>query len=391
MRTYERTHPWIKFSLDLRQADHKLWLALGEVQAKCEYLAGLPLQPATAGRLHKIYLAKGALATTAIEGNTLSEEEALKLVEGKLTLPPSKEYLAQEVKNIIDACNRIGNELLEKEDVDDLCVDKIKEFNRLVLKDLELPEEVIPGEIRDYPVVVTRYQGTPPGDCEYLLKRLCDFLNEERFRAPKGDEIVFGLIRAILAHLYLAWIHPFGDGNGRTARLMEFQILLAAGAPTLAVHLLSNHYNLTRQEYYRQLDRASQSGGEVFPFIKYAVRGFLDGLNEQMQVIQIQVLDVSWRDYVHGAFKDKPGEVARRRRHLALDLSYKEEPVPLSEIRHISPRLAEAYAGKTAKTVTRDVNALVEMDLVEPTPKGIRAKREKMLGFLPKRRTDSVE
>ncbi|MCK4231332.1 Fic family protein, partial [candidate division WOR-3 bacterium] len=182
-----------------------------------------------------------------------------------------------------------------------------------------------------------------------------------------------------------------GDGNGRTARLMEFQILLAAGAPTLAVHLLSNHYNLTRQEYYRQLDRASQSGGEVFPFIKYAVRGFLDGLNEQMQVIQIQVLDVSWRDYVHGAFKDKPGEVARRRRHLALDLSCKEEPVPVSEIRHISPRLAEAYAGKTAKTVARDVNALVEMDLVEPTPKGIRAKREKMLGFLPKRRTDSVE
>jgi len=368
-----------------------LWLALGEVQAKCEYLAGLPLQPATAGRLHKIYLAKGALATTAIEGNTLSEEEALKLVDGELTLPPSKKYLAQEIQNIIDACNRIGNELLEKEDVDDLCVDKIKEFNRLVLKGLELEEGIVPGEIRNYPVFVGRYPGAPSEDCQYLLECLCDLLNEERFRAPKGDEIVFGLIRAVLAHLYLAWIHPFGDGNGRTARLVELQILLASGAPTLAVHLLSNHYNLTRQEYYRQLDQASQSGGEVFPFIKYAVRGFLDGLNEQMQVIQIQVLDVSWRDYIHGAFKDKPGDVARRRRHLALDLSYKEEPVPLSEIRHISPRLAEAYAGKTAKTVTRDVNALVEMDLVEPTPKGIRAKREKMLAFLPKRRTDSVE
>jgi len=391
MRTYERTHPWIKFSLDLHQADHKLWLALGEVQAKCEYLAGLPLQPATAGRLHKIYLAKGALATTAIEGNTLSEEEALKLVDGELTLPPSKKYLAQEVKNIIQACNLLSEELLVGKDTDDLCIDKIKGYNRLVLKDLELAEEVIPGEIRDYPVVVARYQGAPLGDCEYLLKRLCDFLNEERFRAPKGDEIVLGLIRAVLAHLYLAWIHPFGDGNGRTARLMEFQILLAAGAPTLAVHLLSNHYNLTRQEYYRQLDRASQSGGEVFPFIKYAVRGFLDGLDEQMQVIQIQILDVSWRDYVYATFKDKKGDVAKRRRDLVLALSRKEEPVPLIEIRHVSANVAEAYAGKTAKTVTRDVNALVEMDLVELTPKGIRAKREKMLAFLPKRRTDSVE
>jgi len=388
MRTYERTHPWIKFSLDLHQGDHKLWLALGEVQAKCEYLAGLPLQPATAGRLHKIYLAKGALATTAIEGNTLSEEEALKLVDGELTLPPSKKYLAQEVKNIIQACNLLSEELLVGKDTDDLCIDKIKGYNRLVLKDLELAEEVIPGEIRDYPVVVARYQGAPLGDCEYLLKRLCDFLNEERFRAPKGDEIVLGLIRAVLAHLYLAWIHPFGDGNGRTARLMEFQILLAAGAPTLAVHLLSNHYNLTRQEYYRQLDRASQSGGEVFPFIKYAVRGFLDGLDEQMQVIQIQILDVSWRDYVYATFKDKKGDVAKRRRDLVLALSRKEEPVPLIEIRHVSANVAEAYAGKTAKTVTRDVNALVEMDLVGLTPKGIRAKREKMLAFLPKRSTD---
>lgn len=391
MRTYEETHPWIKFSLDLNQADHKLWLALGEAQAKCEYLAGLPLQPATAGRLHKIYSAKGALATTAIEGNTLSEEEALKLVEGKLTLPPSKEYLAQEVKNIIQACNLISEELLVGKDTDDLCIDKIKGYNRLVLKDLELPEEVILGEIRDYPVVVARYQGAPPGDCEYLLKRLCDFLNEERFRAPKGDEIVLGLIRAVLAHLYLAWIHPFGDGNGRTARLMEFQILLAAGAPTLAVHLLSNHYNITRQEYYRQLDRASRSGGNIFPFIQYAVQGFVDGLNEQMQVIQRQVLNVSWRDYVYAAFKDKKGDVAKRRRDLVLALSRKEEPVPLIEIRHVSANVAEAYAGKTAKTITRDVNALVEMDIVEPTPKGIRARREKMLAFLPKRRIESAE
>lgn len=391
MRTYEETHPWIKFSLDLHQADHKLWLALGEAQAKCEYLAGLPLQPATAGRLHKIYLAKGALATTAIEGNTLSEEEALKLVDGELTLPPSKKYLAREVKNIIQACNLISEELLVGKDTDDLCIDKIKGYNRLVLKDLELPEEVILGEIRDYPVVVARYQGAPPGDCEYLLKRLCDFLNEERFRAPKGDEIVLGLIRAVLAHLYLAWIHPFGDGNGRTARLMEFQILLAAGAPTLAVHLLSNHYNITRQEYYRQLDRASRSGGNIFPFIQYAVQGFVDGLNEQMQVIQRQVLNVSWRDYVYAAFKDKKGDVAKRRRDLVLALSRKEEPVPLIEIRHVSANVAEAYAGKTAKTITRDVNALVEMDIVEPTPKGIRARREKMLAFLPKRRIESAE
>lgn len=70
------------------------------------------------------------------------------------------------------------------------------------------------------------------------------------------------ILKAIAAHLYLAWIHPF-DGNGRTARLMELRLLLAAGVTTPATHLLSNHYNLTRGEYYRQLDAASRTGNPL--------------------------------------------------------------------------------------------------------------------------------
>ncbi len=79
-----------------------------------------------------------------------------------------------------------------------------------------------------------------------------------------------------MAHLYIAWIHPFGDGNGRTARFLEVKILLRAGIPTVAAHLLSNHYNATRSAYYRQLQRASASGGYVAPFIQYALQGFID-------------------------------------------------------------------------------------------------------------------
>lgn len=388
MLTYEKTHPWIKFRLDLGKADYKLWLALGEAQAKCEYLSELPLQPRVAHKLHEVYLAKGALATTAIEGNTLTEEEALKLVEGTLTLPPSKEYLAQEIKNIIEACNKIGTELLTGSNQGFLSLERVNEFNSLVLKNLELPERVVPGKIRDYSVGVeiVRYRGAPAEDCDFLLRRLCDWLNEEQTKTPAGYEIAFALIRATLAHLYLAWIHPYGDGNGRTARLLEFQILLAAGTPTLAVHLLSNHYNLTRQEYYRQLDHASRSGGSAFPFIQYALQGFIDGLNEQMEKIQRQILKVSWRDYTYAAFRNKKRGVTKRRRDLVLALSQKEKPVPFSEIRYINPNIAEAYAGKTTKTIARDLNALIKMDLIEKTPDGIRAKSEKMHAFLPKRK-----
>ena len=115
-RTFPKTHPWISFQLDLPRDDYKLWFQLGEVQAKCEQMSGVPLLPDVADELHSVFLAKGALATTAIEGNTLSEEEALQLIKGNLDLPPSKEYLGQEIQNIIDVCDMLFENVINSED-----------------------------------------------------------------------------------------------------------------------------------------------------------------------------------------------------------------------------------------------------------------------------------
>src|SRR5437762_3539077 len=104
-RQYEKTHPWIRFSVDLGTASPELWMLLGEVASKCEHIAGVPLKPETAKSLHLLYMAKGIRATTAIEGNTLSEAEVVDHLQGKLRLPASKEYLAKEVDNVLHACN----------------------------------------------------------------------------------------------------------------------------------------------------------------------------------------------------------------------------------------------------------------------------------------------
>lgn len=382
MKTYENTHPWIKFSADLQRANPKLWITLGECQSKCEHIAGVPLRPDTAALLHRLYLAKGILATTAIEGNTLSEEEVLQHLEGKLKLPPSREYLAQEIENIWASCNMITSRIQRGESLE-LSADAVKEFNRLVLNKLALPQNVVPGQVRTYSVGVARYRGAPPEDCEYLLEKLCDWLNSEEFAPKPGMEIVYAILKAILAHLYLAWIHPFGDGNGRTARLIEFQILIASGVPAPAAHLLSNHYNQTRTEYYRQLDRASQSGGEILPFLGYTAQGLLDGLKSQIARIREQQWDVTWRNYVHEAFSDKKSPSHIRCRHLTLDLSGKKEPVSLDKLPEISPRLAAAYARKTRKTLSRDLNMLLKMELVIREKTGYRARKELILAFLP--------
>ena len=388
MRTYEKTHPWIKFQVDLKAASPRLWMNLGEARSKCDHIAGVPLRPVVAEELHQLYLAKGVLGTTAIEGNTLSEEQVLQILDGKLKLPPSKEYLQQEIENILRACNEIGGRLRTGQHIG-LTVARLKEFNAIVLDKLKVEPEVVPGAIRTHSVDVLRYRGAPAEDCEHLLQRLCEWLNGEDFNADQSDAIVYAILKAVLAHLYLAWIHPFGDGNGRTARLVEFQILLTAGVPSPATHLLSNHYNQTRQEYYRQLDFASKSGGDIIPFIDYAVQGFVDGLRGQLDLVREQQWDVAWRNYVHEMFRDKMKAADIRQRHLALDLGMISIPVPLAKITETTPRIAKAYATKSPKTLQRDLAELEKLNLITRTPEGIRANREIILAFLPMRATAS--
>ncbi|MFH0730241.1 MAG: Fic family protein [Pseudomonadota bacterium] len=385
MREYERTHPWITFEIDLNRINYHLWMALGDVQARCEFIAGVPLQPEIRTQMLSIFMAKGVHATTAIEGNTLSEEEVRARMEGKLQLPESKEYLGVEVDNVIAGCNDIKERIMRGEP-DRISMAEIKGYNNTVLRGLSVDEGVVPGEIRTYSVGVGRYRGAPAADCDFLLNRLCEWLNDKSFQ-PAGHPIAFGVLRAILAHLYIAWIHPFGDGNGRTARLLEFKTLLAHGAPSVTAHLLSNHYNQTRTEYYRQLDYTSKSGGNVIPFIEYAVRGFVDQLKEQIAWIRVSEIKITWSNFIHDQFKNKSGATNERRRRLVLDLSMDlQKSVPFNEIRHISPRIAEAYASKTDMAIRRDINELVDNGLLEKEKGKYRANWKTILAFMPERK-----
>lgn len=359
------------------------WMLLGEASSKCEHLANVPLRPATAEKLHKLYLAKGAAATTAIEGNTLSESEVLQAVEGKLEVPPSKEYQKQEVDNIITLCQEIMQHLGENS-LPALSAGSVQHYNRGVLKGLPSKEDVVPGEIRRHSVIVGLvYRGAPAEDCYYLVDRLCAWLNGPDFKPPPGQGVVYAIIKAILAHVYLAWIHPFGDGNGRTARMIEYHLLLEAGIPSPAAHLLSNHYNETRSEYYRQLDLASKSGGDLRPFLQYAVQGLVDGLRKQLEFVWEQQWDVVWRNYVHERFRHDQSPASRRQCDLALELGLRENWTPVSAIAELTPRLAAAYATRTPKTIQRDLNHLEELNLIVRQSRQVRARRELIFAFLP--------
>ena len=385
-KKHTKTHPWITFNIDLRKIDYKTWLLLGEAQSKCARVSGVPLKPELSKILHQTYLAKGIQGTTAIEGNTLSEEEVKKRIQGELNLPSSMEYQGKEIDNVLEACNGIVEELRDG-GPQKISPEEIKNYNEIILKDLPLEENVVPGQISQHNVGVFRYRGVPREDCEYLLDKMCKWLNGPRFN-PDENKIVFAIIKAVLAHLYIAWIHPFGDGNGRVARLVELKIMLASGAPAPVCHLLSNYYNKTRSEYYRQLDYASKSGGDIYQFISYAVRGLVDQLEEQIKFIDSQQMEIFWRDYVFGAFGENPGKIDKRRRNLALDFWNVRNPVKIDEVRRISAKVAEQYSGKSIRTIQRDIESLIEKGLIEEQQEGgYLVNGQTLLGFLPIRAT----
>jgi Fic family protein len=384
-RRYEQTHPWISFRLDLRSAPPELWLLLGEARSKCEHIANVPLLPETAKALHQLYLAKGVLASTAIEGNTLTEDQVLQHFEGRLQLPPSKQYLAREIDNVVGVVNGISAEFLSGA-APPLTPRTIEQFNREVLSGLDLEEGVVPGVPRQHSVGVGRYRAAPAEDCQYLLARLCEWLDSADF-SPPGDwresAAVYALLKAIVAHIYLAWIHPFGDGNGRTARLVEFRTLVAGGVPTPAAHLLSNHYNQTRTQYYRELDRTHQSGGELIPFLLYALRGDVDQLRAQLEHMHSQHRALLWHKHLDDALSDRTSQTQARQKRLALALSARKGPVAVPELKMLTPELAADYTRRTAKTLTRDLHALERHGLVERVGGGYRARLEIVQALLP--------
>ena len=91
-REYERSHPWITFTIDLRPAAPRVWALLGQAVARCRQIAEAALPPLEAAEMYRLYLSRGARATTAIEGNTLSEAQVRARLEGQLELPLSQEY-----------------------------------------------------------------------------------------------------------------------------------------------------------------------------------------------------------------------------------------------------------------------------------------------------------
>ena len=384
MYRYLETHPWITFdATNVNKLDPRTWMLLGEARAMCEILAGVPLQPALAQEMYTITLTRGAQATTAIEGNSLTVEQVRGILLGSYKAPPSRAYQEREVRNVLEALQSIADQVQVGEKPT-ITAELICEYNRWVLEGTDHEEGATPGEIREHLVGVGRYAGVPAEDCAYLLERLAEWLEGDTFRSEDpGAKFALHVVAAACAHLYIAWIHPFGDGNGRTARLLEFAILARSGMlPLLAAHLLSDHYNLTRDRYYREL-RASSERRSLAAFVTYAVEGFVDGLREKSTQVRDRQLRVAWTNYVHEVMGiSRATEGRDRRQSLVLAMS-PGEVYTRQGLVAVAAAATTLYSQVGPKTLSRDLNRLVEAGLIVSEQNGWRANVEILAAFLP--------
>jgi Fic family protein len=370
--------------------DEETIYRLGQSECIIQSISSMPLMPENRKRLLTVSLRKGARATTAIEGNTLSEEDIEKMEAGE-KLPPSKEYLQIEVQNIIDALNKIRDEVIKEEKNAILFPELIENFNRQVGQNLGDYFQAVPGKLRisGQNVVVGQYRAPLGEDVLNLVQQFCEWIRRE-FRYEDGDQLFRDqIVQAIVVHIYIAMIHPFGDGNGRTARLVEFYLLLRAGLPDIASHILSNHYNNTRNEYYRQLDVCVKSR-ELTGFISYAVLGFRDGLNEVLDVVQKNALTTSWQNYIYDKLdsnvaKGKTRAVVKRRRTLALAFPV-DRWISLDDLINEKGFLAKIYSGRSNTMQVRDAAELENLGLVIRQDKKLKGNIDIMKGLMPMRK-----
>ena len=283
-----------------------------------------------------------AHTSARVEGNPLSDDEALLVLSGEVAPVRPEE---REVTNLQDAY-----ELMEQLAADaTVRIDHgvLRTMNSLILKDLPAKVSRQRGRYRGGPSLIVdaesreiRYRPPPPAWVPALMDQLV--ANIKRWTA---EESYPPPIIAALAHFGLVSVHPFEDGNGRTARLVADMILHQTGWSAESMLSVNQVIWRNRDAYYQALRDTQgldfQSTVDVTPFARFHTNALITAATalEERAVLFKRRLD-AWQ----AAFRTHLTE------RQALGLMYMMDVRPLSSstyARLIGASASSAYADLT--------------------------------------------
>lgn len=218
-----------------------------------------------------------SLASTRIEGNHTTLIEAVNSATGVDLSPDEGE---QEILNVQDALTYINASFSVG---DNITLGFIRELQSRAVRRLRRDGSRTPGKFRTGDVKIANSQCvvTPPALIESDMLELTDYIN-----APHEPQE--NIIRIACAHHRMTAIHPFDNGNGRTARLLTYTMLIKYGYLTDEQTILnpSAIFCMDRQKYYDMLaaaDTGTPRGVEIW--CEYVASGILGEMQKMRRLL----------------------------------------------------------------------------------------------------------
>ena len=225
------------------------------------------LSPRTLEHIHNFFKIKGIYHSNAIEGNALTIGETQLVVEMGMTLTGKTLRDQAEAKNLSQALDFMKDLAVNREQP--IVVSYVRQIHKLILTDID---EEHAGRYRNNQVLISGSDYKPPA--ANLVCQEMDDLGKYivKVTEPETQNDNLPIVCAAAAHAWLAQIHPFVDGNGRTARLLMNLILMRLGY-TICI--------ITREDRLRYYDSLEESqAGDLTPLIQLVYENVEESLKE---------------------------------------------------------------------------------------------------------------
>lgn len=363
------------FIFSLNYNKEQLISQLAEAKVLYTTVAEIPILPDLASRLEEELIKKSIFGTAAIEGNPLTEEKVNKVLSQE-EIKGKMERAEKQIRNLKEAYQIIKNikpspqPMLLEESL-------IKELHNIITKDCEGPDNS-PGQYRNHIVKVGNEEHggiyTPPKifeDIQNLMKHFIEWINSKEVL----EEDV--AIRGALAHYHFALIHPFGNGNGRTARAIEAILLKSAGI-RFVPHMLSNFYYRNIDDYFWAFSRSERNdANNITPFIEFFLKGLISSLEEIKSNIFFWIRKFTLRDYYIYLRKSK--KITQRQLDFLILLLDSREEFTLKDLSE-KEKFTIIYRKVSERTARRDLKLLEGIRLIQVSQNGNFFLNDKILG-----------
>ncbi|HRW20934.1 MAG TPA: Fic family protein [Bacteroidales bacterium] len=309
-------------------------------------------------QLKHIFHVLESIGSARIEGNntTITEYIETKLTETKKVSPNIK-----EIQNIEKAMAFI------EQNVNDYPINRsfVSELHKMIVDGLLPPPDgegdATPGKFRKRNLKINKSSHKPPDwlKVDDYMNELIDFVNRED--SPKYD-----LLKAAIAHHRFVWIHPYGNGNGRTVRLFTYAMLVKTGFNVNVGRIINPTavFCSNRNDYYSFLSEADKGTDEgIMAWVEYVLKGLKEEIEKIDKLSDYTFLrkEILLPTINHSLERKYITDVESKILKKVIDL----QVIQAADVK-------EFFVGKADAEVSRQIKRLIDKKMISPEKDGTR-------------------